>query len=60
LFPSCSKKFSKGEFKSSVQLARNALNRIEELIPIVFLPILSMKYLKKRTIKIGTDKDIVI
>ena len=58
LLPSCSKKCSRGVFRSSVQLAKKALNKTEELMPTAPLPTRSIKYLKTNTIKRGIEIEV--
>lgn len=55
--PSFSKKVSKGVIKSSVQLAKNALKRTDDATPRLPVPILSIEYLKIKTVKIATPKE---
>jgi len=55
--PSFSKKVSRGAFKSSVQLAKKALNREEEAIPRVFLPMRSRKWVKRNTVSTDMNSE---
>jgi hypothetical protein len=47
-----------GAVRSSVQLAKKALNSSDEAIPRVFEPVRFIKYLKEYTVKIAIEKEV--